>query len=222
MKKLVFLCGLLLLVAGRLCAQSWTAKDSLQLKKLLESPGEIVINRDVLKEVEDDRLYGTPQLSTDKPWLEFDNTLPGVTDTPEQKNKVVLTLMPYTANTRYDWDPVRRRKIKIDKNTWRSDPFYEMKSLYIYTNWAKTPLDKGPRNTVEQIEATGLRYRVTERANGVAVGSWQRSDWGGGIMSGDLMKLFTKDFWNRRAMKNRKRTLEVLRMYGDSISVMQR
>ena len=66
MKKLVFLCGLLLLVAGRLCAQSWTAKDSLQLKKLLESPGEIVINRDVLKEVEDDRLYGTPQLSTDK------------------------------------------------------------------------------------------------------------------------------------------------------------
>lgn len=220
MKKLVFLCGLLLLVAGRLCAQSWTAKDSLQLKKLLESPGEIVINRDVLKEVEDDRLYGTPQLSTDKPWLEFDNTLPDVTDTPEQKNKVVLTLMPYTANTRYDWDPVRRRKIKIDKNTWRSDPFYEMKSLYIYTNWAKTPLDKGPRNTVEQIEATGLRYRVTERANGVAVGSWQPANWGSG--GTDLMKVFTKDFWNRRAMKNRKRTLEVLRTYGDSISVMQR
>ena len=50
----------------------------------------------------------------------------------------------------------------------------------IPTNWAKHPFDAGPRETVEQIEATGLRYRVTERANNMAVGGWQGAS-GGGI-----------------------------------------
>lgn len=56
----------------------------------------------------------------------------------------------------------------------------------IPTNWAKHPFDAGPRETVEQIEATGLRYRVTERANNMAVGGWQGAS-GGGISGLDLM-----------------------------------
>lgn len=60
----------------------------------------------------------------------------------------------------------------------------------IYTDWAKRPLDAGPRESIEQIEATGLRYMVTERANNMAVGSW-RSVGGGGI-AGDFMRPFTK------------------------------
>ena len=47
--------------------------------------------------------------------------------------------------------------------------------------------------TVEQIEATGLRYRVTERANNMAVGGWQGTS-GGGISGLDLMAPFTREF----------------------------
>ena len=90
----------------------------------------------------------------------------------------------------------------------------------IYTDWAKRPLDAGPRESIEQIEATGLRYMVTERANNMAVGSW-RSVGGGGI-AGNFMRPFTKDFWNRKAARRRTRTLEVLRTYGDSITARRK
>ena len=83
-----------------------------------------------------------------------------------------------------------------------------------------TALDDGPRESIEQIEATGLRYMVTERANNMAVGSW-RSVGGGGI-AGDFMRPFTKDFWNRKAARRRARTLEVLRTYGDSITARRK
>lgn len=88
----------------------------------------------------------------------------------------------------------------------------------IPTNWAKHPFDAGPRETVEQIEATGLRYRVTERANNMAVGGWQGAS-GGGISGLDLMTPFTREFWNFKGRKRRARTLEVLKAYGDSITV---
>ena len=90
----------------------------------------------------------------------------------------------------------------------------------IPTNWAKHPFDAGPRETVEQIEATGLRYRVTERANNMAVGGWQGAN-GGGISGLDLMTPFTREFWNFKGCKRRARTLEVLKAYGDSITVLE-
>ena len=36
----------------------------------------------------------------------------------------------------------------------------------------------------------------------------------------DLMAVFTKDFWNKTGRDNRARTLEVLRTYGDSTTVL--
>ena len=127
---------------------------------------------------------------------------------------------PYTANTKYNWDPIYQKKIKVDKDTWRGDEFYALKILMIPTNWAKHPFDAGPRETVEQIEATGLRYRVTERANNMAVGGWQGAS-GGGISGLDLMTPFTREFWNFKGRKRRARTLEVLKAYGDSITVLE-
>lgn len=150
--------------------------------------------------------------------MDFDASLPAMPRMPEKK--VVLTLRPYTANTKYNWDPVYQKKITVNKNTWRGNPFYELTRLKIYTDWAKRPLDAGPRESIEQIEATGLRYMVTERANNMAVGSW-RSVGGGGI-AGDFMRPFTKDFWNRKAARRRARTLEVLRTYGDSITACRK
>lgn len=215
MKYFILFLGLLFVVAFPLYAQEWTPQDSLHLRRFLSGEGEVRLNPDVLKEIGIDSPLGSPKEDMNKSWLEFDSSLPVMPQMPEKK--VVLTLRPYTANTKYNRDPVYQKKITVDKNTWRSSPFYELTKLKIYTNWAKRPLDAGPRESVEQIEATGLRYMVTERANNMAVGGWRGV--GGGGISGDFMAPFTKDFWNIKGRKRRARTLEVLKTYGDSISV---
>ena len=215
MKYFILFLGLLFVVAFPLYAQEWTPQDSLRLRRFLSGEGEVRLNPDVLKEIGIDSPLGSPKEDMNKSWLEFDSSLPVMPQMPEKK--VVLTLRPYTANTKYNWDPVYQKKITVNKNTWRSSPFYELTKLKIYTNWAKRPLDAGPRESVEQIEATGLRYMVTERANNMAVGGWRGV--GGGGISGDFMAPFTKDFWNIKGRKRRARTLEVLKTYGDSISV---
>lgn len=215
MKYFILFLGLLFVVAFPLYAQEWTPQDSLHLRRFLSGEGEVRLNPDVLKEIGIDSPLGSPKEDMNKSWLEFDSSLPVMPQMPEKK--VVLTLRPYTANTKYNWDPVYQKKITVNKNTWRSSPFYELTKLKIYTNWAKRPLDAGPRESVEQIEATGLRYMVTERANNMAVDGWRGV--GGGGISGDFMAPFTKDFWNIKGRKRRARTLEVLKTYGDSISV---
>ena len=213
MKYFILFLGLLFVVAFPLYAQEWTPQDSLHLRRFLSGEGEVRLNPDVLKEIGIDSPLGSPKEDMNKSWLEFDSSLPVMPQMPEKK--VVLTLRPYTANTKYNWDPVYQKKITVNKNTWRSSPFYELTKLKIYTNWAKRPLDAGPRESVEQIEATGLRYMVTERANNMAVGGWRGV--GGGGISGDFMAPFTKDFWNIKGRK--RRALEVLKTYGDSINV---
>ena len=215
MKYFILFLGLLFVVAFPLYAQEWTPQDSLHLRRFLSGEGEVRLNPDVLKEIGIDSPLGSPKEDMNKSWLEFDSSLPVMPQMPEKK--VVLTLRPYTANTKYNWDPVYQKKITVNKNTWRSSPFYELTKLKIYTNWAKRPLDAGPRESVEQIEATGLRYMETERANNMEVGGWRGV--GGGGISGDFMAPFTKDFWNIKGRKRRARTLELLKTYGDSISV---
>ena len=171
MRRYYTIIGLLLVVVLPVCAQNWTPQDSLRLRRLLDGEGEIKLNPEVLKEMGVQEPLGKQQMSLERQWLDFNTTLPEIPNTP--KKKVILTLRPYTANTKYNWDPVYQKKIKINKNTWRGDPFYELKMLRIYSDWAKTPLEKGIRKSIDEIEATGLRYRVTERANNMAVGSWQ-------------------------------------------------
>ena len=218
MKYSILFLGLLCAVTFPLYAQEWTPQDSLRLHRLLDGGGEMKLNPDGLKGMGVDARLGSPKADVRKALIEFDGSLPAMPRMPEKK--VVLTLRPYTANTKYNWDPVYQKKITVNKNTWRGNPFYELIRLKIYTDWAKRPLDAGPRESIEQIEATGLRYMVTERANNMAVGSW-RSVGGGGI-AGDFMRPFTKDFWNRKAARRRARTLEVLRTYGDSITARRK
>lgn len=208
-KRFRYLYGLLWLTVLPLHAQGWTKADSLRLWQLLQSDGEIILRPDILKEV-DEPLWESPEVVGSKSWLEVDGTLPSVQGI--RPRKVKLTLFPYTASTPYNWDPVRQCKIKVGKHTWRNDPFYELKTRTIYSNWARSPLDAGPRETVEQIEATGLRYVVVGRVANRVVLRWQAV----GPPSGySLMP--DKGAWNIRARKRRARTLEVLRMYADSI-----
>lgn len=206
MKRFILVGGLLFAVAFPFYAQSWTHQDSLRLQRLLRGEGEVELNPGALKELERNTFLGSPKTAADKPWMDFDASMPTVPKAPEKR--ATLTLRPYTANTKYNWDPVYQKKIKVGKHTWRGDDFYELKTLLIPSNWAKTPFDAGPRESVEQIEATGLRYRVTERANNMAVGGWQRTSKPSGT---DLMTPFTRDFWNFKWRKRRARTLEVLK-----------
>lgn len=210
MKRTICLLGVLWIVASSFYAQNWTSQDSIRLQNLLRQEGELELNRDALKILEKNVFGSEPKIENRKPWMEFDESLPFV-PSKEEKKKVRLTLRPYTPTTKYNWDPVYQCKIDIDKP--------KMKVDLIYSNWAKSPLDAGPRESIEQIEATGLRYRFTERVNNVTVGSWQGAAAGGGVSGLDLMYVFTKDFWNRKAVKRRARTREVLRSYGDSITV---
>lgn len=167
-------------------AQEWTSKDSLHVKKLFDGEQELILNPDVVKSIDFGNAARTPRMSKEKSWMHFDESLPQVLPKP----KVVLTLSPYTATTPYDWDPVYQKKIRVTKNTWRGDPFYELRQL-LYTKSSNISLGKG----------------------GVYIS-------GGAIGGLDLMAMFTRDFWSKKRLETRDRTLEVLRKYGDSTNVM--
>lgn len=213
-------------------AQKWTVQDSLRLKELLNSDRELKINPEALKSIDFGGVSGTPRMSEKKNWLLPDETLPQALPKP----KVVLTLRPYTARTPYNWDPVYQKKIRVNKNTWRGDPLYDLRRQRSYSNWAHNPMEGGVRNSLEAIEASGVQFRqLSERANGMMVnsvvmgsgiplygeGKTSGVTLNGGTLSGlDLMTVFTKDFWSRKSQDRRARTLEVLRSYGDSTTVL--
>ena len=192
-------------------SQVWTAQDSLHLKKLLESDQELHLNMDAVKSIDFGSAVGTPRMSEEKSWMMPDESLPEALPKP----KVMLTLMPYKANTHYNWDPIYQKKIKIDKNTWRGDPFYEIRHQRSYSNWASNPLAKGMRKALDEIQASGVMDAPIPLFGGSGVYI------NGGTIGGlDLMAVFTKDFWNKTGRDNRARTLEVLRTYGDSTTVL--
>lgn len=117
MRRLTALLGLLLGWVGVLCAQNWTSADSLRLQRLLEGEGEIKLNPEALRELEQN--FGQPKISEEKPWLKFDETLPmGIS---EKDKKAKMVLRPYTGYTPYNWDPIRGCKIDIDKPTWKEN-----------------------------------------------------------------------------------------------------
>ena len=183
---------------------------------------------DAVKQIDFNSSPTVPKMSKERPGLRLDETLPQVLE----KKKVVLTLRPYTANTKYNWDPIYQKKIRVDADTWRGDPFVELYQT-VPSNWAKNVYDKGIRSSYEEIRSSGLRHNLFgERANGMMVntvvmdapiplfgGSGVYIN--GGTVGGlDLMAVFTKEFWNKKGRDNRARTLEVLRTYGDSTTVL--
>lgn len=210
-------------------AQVWTAQDSLHLKKLLGSDRELELNMDAVKSIDFGSVEGTPRMSMEKKWMLPDESLPKALPKP----KVVLTLMPYKANTRFNWDPVYQKKVRINKDTWRGDPYYALRIQRSYSNWARNPMSAGVRKSLEEIKASGVRFRqLTERANGMFVNSVVMDSpiplfggsgvyVNGGTIGGlDLMAVFTKDFWDKKGRDRRERTLEVLKAYGDSTTVL--
>lgn len=222
-KRVLFL--LLACLSALVARAQWTAKDSLSLQRILSGKEVIKLNMDAVKQIDLSTPLGAPRTVKDKSGLRVDETLPTVNN----KKKIVLTLHPYSARTKYNWDPIYQRKIKIDADTWRMDL-----TTIIPTNWAKTPMDKGIRGSLEEIRASGVRrHMLGERANGMMVTSYSMSSpdaiklgkkgatLNGGTVGGlDLMTVFTKDFWDKKGRATRERTLEVLKAYGDSTTIL--
>ena len=218
-RKIVGLICALLCLAHISYAQELTLQDSVRLVNTINEEPELNINRDLIDQIDfGSGVMSSPYLYTEKSWLSPDATLPiSLPDEIPLDKRKVLTLRPYNGSTPYNWDPIRQKKIKVTKDTWRDDPYYEIKMRRIYSNWAKNPFDKGIRNSVAEIEVTGLRYNpLAGRVGNAMVGAWQSTPNANGL---DLMTPFTKEYWNKSMVKRRRRTLEVLSQYGDSTTV---
>lgn len=212
-------------------AQHWTPTDSAKIQRIINSPGEVNINQKAVKLIDFGSFIGKPEISDDEPGLKWNVDLP---KPKSDVNKLRLTLRPYKTNTPFNYDPIRKIKIKVGANTWRNNPYSTLTKQKTYSNWAKKPTDAGPRETLGQIEASGLRYNpIAERVSNRATGAWNFTPGttnqgtskvytnmsGFGIGGLDFNAVFRREFWDKSIEKRRSRTLEVLRQYGDSTTV---
>lgn len=225
----IFICFVFIFSGANLNAQKWSKEDSLKLKRLLESHEEIKLNNEAVKRINLGQMKNAPLMSEDKKWIAPDPTLPSALPTP----KPYISLMPYKSNTPFNWDPFYRKKIIVRENTWRNDPFYDLRRQISYSNWAHSIGESGERKTLDQIRASGVRSQfLGERANNMMVtktsvaqgtplfiGKSGARISGNSIQGLDLMAVFTRKYWSWEANKTRSRTLEVLQQYGDSTSV---
>jgi len=225
----VFILVVFILAGVNSSAQRWTKEDSLKLKRLLDGHEEIKLNKDAVRRINLGEQPSVPMMSEDKSWIAPDPTLPSALPTP----KPYISLIPYKSNTPFNWDAFYRKKVIVRKDTWRNDPFYDLKRQTSYSNWAQSIGGDGERSTLEQIRASGVKTQLLgERANNMMVTKMSVEQGcpvfggksgprisGNSIQGLDLMTVFTKSFWSREANKTRSRTLEVLKYYGDSTSV---
>lgn len=214
-----FMLLLLLICSNNLFAQDWTRQDSLKLKQLLESEGEIKLNKEAVGKINfGNKIEGEPLISLEKEWLEPDATLPKVIQDAEPINpKQFLSLRPYNASTPCNWDPIYRKKIKMNVDTWRGNPLHHLTKLRSYTNWAKRNIDAGVRHSLEEIEASGQRYNpLAQRVNNQWVGAWQNTSVASGL---DFNSALDFRNWDFKTKRRTKRTIEVLKQYGDSTTV---
>lgn len=66
----------MLMARNFVCAQEWTPADSLRLDQLLRTDGEIKLNPRALEELNENGFIGSQSAVSEKPWLEFDATMP--------------------------------------------------------------------------------------------------------------------------------------------------
>lgn len=216
-------------------AQQENRKDTTEQKKQVNNTEEIKLNLKAVKMISFDVFANDPLFNNEKLTLKPDETLPEVF--PEKKKDLSLTLRPYTPDKKFYYDPIYKTRQSIpDSLIGRKKAF---RDRYFYSNWAKNWQDGKVRKSREEIEAAGVRYVLgQERLGNRHVPSYTISPFnGGGISLGggkymsttasgstisglDLMGAFTKEYWNVKGRKRRARTLEVLKHYGDSTTVL--
>ena len=139
MEKRLLLMLSIMMAGCSLCAQDWTQADSLRLDQLLKTDGEIKLNPHALEELKENGFVGSQAIVSEKPWLEFDYTMPKLK-------------LPKQVETKMQWD---------------------------------LPTFVTPSNGLTL--TADLAYHLT--------------------------KFFTREYWDFRNKRNKKKTLEVLKNY---------
>lgn len=216
MTKRLLLWGSLTCFSLLVRAQHWSVQDSINLKRLLNGSEELNLNKKSIRQIDFGDHPMEQKQSVEKDWLLPDETLP----TALPKAKVTLTLHPYTAQTRYDWDPVYQRKINVTHRTWQEGSSADLWAKLNPAKW-KERLRNGELDfklLSERAHMTIPSSPVFNQKNRLALGH-EGYFTGGAITGLDLMLLFTKDFWDVKGRERRERTLELLKTYGDSTTV---
>ena len=78
------------------CAQEWTPTDSLRLDQLLRTDGEIKLNPRALEELKENGFVGSQSAVSEKPWLEFDATMPQLKLPKQAEIKMQIDMPLYT------------------------------------------------------------------------------------------------------------------------------
>lgn len=172
------------------CHAQWTSQDSLKLKKILEGKGEIKLNEEAIKSIDFNSVSFPTQPIIHKNPLQFDMTLPSSPDNEreEPQPKIRLSLRPYTATTKYNYDPVYKKKISMNQK-YKGD----VSSLY--------------RDGAPGTRRGGMNDTRFMMMNGTLSGSFRC----------DFDRLLSKKFWDFRGRKNSRKTLDILKSYTDSV-----
>ena len=98
-------------------------RDSIRLKQLLESDEEIKLNPEAVKNIQFNfapniNEMQKPKMVEDKPWMEFDQSLPkSFNDTTTFRKRKFIRLLPYTVYTKWNEDPVNDKFITSRTDT---------------------------------------------------------------------------------------------------------
>ena len=98
MKRLLLMLSFLM-AWGFVCAQDWTKADSLRLDQLLRTDGEIKLNPRALEELEGKTFAGSQSVSSAKPWLDFNTTMPVLKLPKQAEVKMQIDMPTYSAPT---------------------------------------------------------------------------------------------------------------------------
>ena len=118
--------SILFCIIGILASKAQLSRrDSIRLKQLLEGNKEIKLNQEAVKSIQfnfapDINEMHKPKMSEEKPWMEFNKSLPkNFNDTVQWRKPKFIRLLPYTIFTRLGEDPVNDIIIKTRKDTLR-------------------------------------------------------------------------------------------------------
>lgn len=178
---------LLSVVIGSLYAMhgyaQWTEQDSLRLKKMLESPDEIELNKEAIRSIDLNANPLPENPSVYKDYLRYNTTMPELPDRSisDSLPKRGMSLMPYNGTTKYNYDPISGKRILFGT---------EIK-----------------RNGINSLPTVGGR-KVMEGTRLMLMGGGFGADF-----KYDLGRLFEREFWDFRSRRAAKKTLLALENY---------
>jgi len=181
-----FFIGMLLLIYSAIAMGQNVPIDTLKREIKVHLPQRGQVSTEALQ----------PRMSNDKPWMKEDDSMPSIFEKGEcapSKKSDHYTLHPYNTTTPFNWDPVYKRSIAINKDTWRGRFWQAARSTDV-ANMGVSGYIKFPASNPDKIHFE----------NGALVGDYATL----------LTQYFTSEFWRFRAKKNRESTLQLLKKYN--------